>query len=151
MDILSDHEFSAKPISPEKSCIFLDGIPTHKNIEGVFLELCVRVNQKYLVFMTDDIPSEDMLHIHLLDDDLNIIDSATIGGLYSTGSFENYNLQEPDQITFHFIGGNKWRVEILESKAFCLPFISSPKGVCRKKLFYQYFKLYGNPQPEMDG
>ena len=151
MDILSDHEFSTKPTSSEKSCMFLDGIQTHKNIAGICLELCIRIDQKYLVFMTDDIPSEDMLHIHLLDDDLNIIDSATIGGVYSTGSFWNYNLQEPDQITFYFIGGNKWRVEILERKVFCLPFISSPKGVYRKKSFYQYFKLYGNPQSEVEG
>jgi len=98
--------------------------------------------------MTDDIPGEDMLHIHLLAEDLSVIDSATIGGMYSTGSFTNYTVLEPNQITFNFIGGNEWRVEVLEDKVFSLPFVSSPKGVARKHPFYQYFKLYGDPQPE---
>ncbi len=150
MNILSDHEFSTKLVSSDKSCIFLSGTQTHKNIEGAYLELCVKIDERFIVFMTDDIPSEDMLHIHLLDKNLNVIDSATIGGMYSTGSFENYNLQEPNKITFNFIGGNEWVVELLKNKEFRLPFIFSPKGVYRKSLFNQHFKLHGNPSAEVE-
>jgi hypothetical protein len=148
MEILEDLAFRIEPSSADKSCIFLDGKPTNKSVEGAYLELCLKLGQQYLVFMTDDIPGEDMLHIHLLAEDLSVIDSATIGGMYSTGSFTNYTVLEPNQITFNFIGGNEWRVEVLEDKVFSLPFVSSPKGVARKHPFYQYFKLYGDPQPE---
>ena len=150
MNILSDHEFSTKPVSSDKSCIFLGGAQTHKKIDGTYLELCVKVDERFIVFMTDDIPSEDMLHVHLLDKNLDVIDSATIGGMYSTGSFENYNLQEPNKITFNFIGGNEWVVELLKNKEFRVPFISSPKGVYRKNPFNQHFKLHGNPSPEVE-
>jgi len=148
MKILTGKEFSTRPSTSGNSYILLDGKQTQKNIEGAYLELCLRIDQQYLVFMTDDIPSEDMLHIHLLNDDLNVIDSATVGGIYSTGSFQNYKIIEPKQITFNFIGGNEWRVEVLENKVFSLPFVSSPKGVSRKYPFHQYFKVSGDPQPE---
>lgn len=148
MRALTEQEFSTRPSTSNDSYILLDGKPTQKDIEGAYLELCLRVGEKYLVFMTDDIPGEDMLHIHLLGSDLNIIDSATIGGMYSTGSFKNHNVKGPSEITFNFIGGNEWRVDILEDKVFSLPFMSSPKGVARKHLFHQYFKVYGDPRPE---
>jgi hypothetical protein len=59
--------------------------------------------------MTDDIPGEDMLHIHLLAEDLSVIDSATIGGMYSTGSFTNHTVLSPNEIAFNFIGGHEWK------------------------------------------
>ena len=147
MKVLTEQEFSTRPSTSDNSYILLDGKQTQKDIYGAYLELCLKVGDRYLVFMTDDIPGEDMLHIHLLGSDLNIIDSATIGGMYSTGSFKNHNVKGPSQITFNFIGGNEWRVDVLEGKVFSLPFISSPKGVSRKHLFHQYFRLYGDPQP----
>jgi hypothetical protein len=148
MKILEDQEFSIRPTSSDNSYILLAGKQTQQVIEGAYLELCLKVDDKYLVFMTDDIPDEDMLHIHLLSADLSVIDSATIGVMYSTGSFKNYEVKGPRQIAFNFIGGNKWRLEVLEGKVFSLPFISSPKGVARKYPFQQYFKLHSDPQPE---
>jgi hypothetical protein len=149
MIILNSQEFNTQPISSMQSCIFLGNTQTEKSIDGNYLELCIKTGCKYLVFMTDDIANEDMLHIHLLDESLDVIDSATIGSMYSTGSFRDYNIQDPNTLTFHFIGGTEWKVEILDSKEFLLPFISLPKGVSRKNTFSQYFKIYGNPQSEV--
>ena len=53
--------------------------------------------------MADDVPDGDMLHIQLLDKSLNTIDAATIGGVYSTGTFTNYKVQELNKMTFNFI------------------------------------------------
>ena len=108
-------------------------------------KLPLKTGCKYLTFMTDDTPNEDMLHIHLLNESLDVIDSATIGSMYSTGSFRNCNIQEPNTLTFNFIGGTEWKIEILDNKEFLFPFISLPKGVSRKNMFYQYFKIYSNP------
>lgn len=99
--------------------------------------------------MTDDTPNEDMLHIHFLNESLDVIDSATIGSMYSTGSFRDYNIQNSNTVTFHFIGGTEWKVEILDNKEFLLPLISLPRGISRMNTFSQYFKIYGNPQSEV--
>jgi hypothetical protein len=148
MNILTEDEFSTMPTSTSKSEIIFEGKVVDKSIDGTYLELCIKRNNEYFVFMTDDIPDEDMLHIHLLDERFNLIDSVTIGGIYSTGTFENVSVQEPNHISFNFIGINTWTVEALDKKQFCMPFLSSPKGSYRKNPFYQYFKLYGNPLPE---
>jgi hypothetical protein len=148
MITLDSQEFNTQPTSSQQSCIFLGNTNTGKSIDGSYLERCIKTGCKYLVFMTDDTPHEDMLHIHLLDENLDIIDSATIGSMYSTGFFRDYNIQEPNTLAFYFIGETQWKVEILDKKAFLFPFISQPKGVSRKNIFSQYFKIYGNPQSE---
>jgi len=145
MIILESQVFKTIPKSPEQSCIFLNNTQTDKVVDGTYLELCIKAGCKYLVFMTDDIPYEDMLHIHLLNERLDIVDSATIGSMYSTGSFRNYNIQNSNTLTFHFIGDAKWKIEILDSKEFLFPLVSSLKGVSRKNIFYQYFKIYSTP------
>jgi len=149
MIILDSQEFNTQPISSEQSDISLGNKQTGKSIDGSYLELCIKAGCKYLVFMTDDTPNEDMLHIHLLNKNLDVIDSATIGSIYSTGSFRDYNIQDSNTLTFHFIGKTEWKIKILNNKEFLLPFISQPKGVSRKKIFSQYFKVYGNPQSEI--
>ena len=146
MIILNSQEFKVQPASSDQSRILLGDTQTGKSIDGCYLELCVKAENKYLVFMTDDTPNEDMLHIHLLNESLDVIDSATIGSMYSTGSFRDYHIQEPNTLIFHFIGGTQWKVKILERKEFLLPFISQPKGVSRKHFFYQFFKIYGSPE-----
>ncbi|KPZ51819.1 hypothetical protein AN391_03902 [Pseudoalteromonas sp. P1-13-1a] len=88
MIILKSQVFKTIPKSLEQSCIFLNNTRTDKVVNGTYLELCIKAGCKYLVFMTDDTPYEDMLHIHLLNERLDIIDSATIGSMYSTGAFE---------------------------------------------------------------
>ena len=149
MKILDIQEFNTSPISSEESVISLGNTQTVKNIDGCYLELCIKISGKYLVFMTDDIPNEEMLNVYLLSEDLNVIDSATIGSIYSTGSFKDYSIKEPNTLTFHFIGETEWKLEVLDNKEFLLPFFSLPKGVSRKNMFYQYFRINGNPQSEV--
>ena len=149
MKILNNLEFDIKPGAKNFSYIVLNGEKTNKKIEGSYLEFCVKSNDKYLVFMTDDIPGEDTLRIHLLDIGLNLIDFAKIGSIYSTGSFRNPVIESQDKIAFNFIGDTKWIVELLAEKETRLPFISSLKGVSRKNMFSQYLRIHGNPQPEL--
>ena len=148
MQILSHREFDIKADANNLSHIILNGEKKNNTIEGSFLEFCLKHNGQYLVFMTDDIPSEDTLHIHLLDEKLTLIDSANIGSMYATGSFKNPVIENQNKITFNFIGNTRWAVELLAKKEMRLPFISSLKGISRKYPFSQYFKVYGNPESE---
>ena len=150
MNILNEREFDIQTMpNSEMSQIFLNGEKTNSVIYGRVLELCVKKDDQFLVFLTDDIPNEDRLHIHLLNHKLEVVDAASIGSIYSTGSFKGPVIESQNRITFNFIGGNKWTLTLLQSKKFRLPLLSSVKGVSRKHLFHQYFKLYSAPKPEI--
>jgi len=111
------------------SFVKIGGRSSQTPLEGAVLEACVQQSGQYLVFLTDDIPYEDSLHIHLLDCNLSIQDSVTLGTAYTTGSFRNLDLAEDGSITFEFFGGNAWKVSVLSEKRLRIPYISGPLGV----------------------
>lgn len=102
--------------------------------------------------MTDDILFEEMLSVHLLDGTLNLLDSVTIGAMYSTGIFSSLELIEPNIVRFRFFDDTDWRIELLTKPVFGLPFLSDPRGVSRKLGFTRYFiKIHGHPLLEPAG
>jgi len=100
-----------------------------------------------LIFLTDDVPYEDALNIHLLDKELNCLDSATIGSIYSTGTFKSLDITGPTQVSFRFIGDTDWGIELLPEPVFSIPFVSDPKGVSGAFGFSKHFRVTGNPVP----
>jgi len=154
MKILTDTELSIKvaggaaEIQSQKSEVYINEKPTNVYVTGVMLEASIKWNEFYLLFTTDDIPQEDMLHVHLLDAELQLIDSLTIGSRYSTGSFRSLEIIEPNMVVFHFIGGTQWKIEISSKKNFFVPYISEPKGVYHKLRFSRFLKITGKPSPE---
>lgn len=122
--------------------------PTGKFVAGAILEAAIAWGEWRLLFLTNDIPFEDMLNIHLLDAQLNTVDSALIGGMYTTGSFGSLELIQPNSVAFSFIGDTTWRVELSEQPSLRLPFFSDPRGVYRERPFSRYFKIFGNPLPQ---
>jgi hypothetical protein len=134
--------------SSPTSEVVLDGIPTGTHVRGATLEAAVEWNSYYLLFTTDDVPYEEMLRIALLDQDLGLLDTALIGSPYSTGSFSSLELIEPDTVTFRFIGGSPWEVQLLPAPALRLPFFSEPRGVHRPIGFTRRFIVRGRPSPQ---
>jgi hypothetical protein len=128
--------------------VLVNGTSTGKRISGAVLEAAVQWDNRYLLFMTDDVPYEEMLSIHLLDDQLDLLDSALIGGPYATGSFSSLELREQNTVCFHFIGDTTWSVELLSRPRFRMPFISEPPGVKRPLGFSRHFIVRGNPRPQ---
>lgn len=108
------------------------GRTSEEPLEGIVLEACVQCGNQYLLFLTDDIPYEDSLHIHLLDEDLNRIDTATLGAPYTTGHFRNLTCEDSGEITFEFFGDCAWEVQVLPKKRLRLPFLSGARGVSRR-------------------
>lgn len=133
-----------------KSAILINGEATGKFVAGAVLEGSVQWMNFLLLFMTDDIPYEEMLRIVLLDDRLNLVDSALIGSPYSTGSFSSLRLVEPNSVSFRFIGDTNWCIELLPKPTFRIPFISEPPGVWRPLGFSRHFIIQGNPRPQAD-
>jgi hypothetical protein len=126
--------------------IMLQGQATGKTVSGAVLEAAVSWQEFYLLFLSDDIPQEDMLNIHLLDKNLSPLDSAVVGNIYSTGSFSSLQLLQPNRVGFRFIGDTDWLIELLPKQVLRFPFITDPAGVRRRFGFSRYFKVHGNPQ-----
>jgi hypothetical protein len=154
MQILSSTDVSLVriPNRPEGgepiSEILRHGQATGRQVPGVVLEAAAQWNSFTLLFTTDDTPFEEVLHIHLLDAQLNVLDSATVGGMYSTGSFSLLESPEPATLRFRFIGDTDWSVEVLPEPGFRVPLLSEPTGVSRPLGFSRHFVVRGQPKPE---
>lgn len=154
MKLIPPSEFALKLVRPftdqtmPQSEIVIRGEPTGKLIDGAILEAAIGWNDCYLAFITDDIPHEDTLRIYLFDPRLKLIDSATLGAMYSTGSFGHLELSPPNMLSFTFIGDTTWGLELLGQDELALPFIADPTGVSRPFAFHRRFRIYGRPKPE---
>lgn len=154
MHILSASELSVTQVRglPEGAVpvceIIRSGQATGQQVPGAVLEAAAQWQSFTLLFTTDDVPFEELLHIHLLDAQLNLLDSATVGGMYSTGSFSLLESAEPDTLRFRFIGDTDWSVQVLPEPGFRVPLLSDPTGVSRPLGFSRHFVVRGQPQPE---
>lgn len=126
----------------------VQGRPVPQPLPGAVLEAAFDCEGRTLLFLTDDVPHEDALQVHLLDDRLQLLDSATLSSMYSTGSFELVATEPPRSVRFRFFGGTDWTVELLDEPAMRLPLIGEPRGVHRRLGFTRHFKVHGQPQPE---
>lgn len=126
--------------------ILQNTVPVGKHVSGAALESAIQWRELYLLFLTDDCSFEEALNIHLLDEKFNVLDSATMFWIYSTGIFESLQLIQPNIVQFRFIGDVDWNVELLPEYAFRLPFITEPPGVWRKLGFSRHFKIYRKPR-----
>lgn len=133
---------------PPTAEVIVDGTPSGCVVAGAILESAVSADGRFLLFLTDDVPYEDALSIHLLDDRLHLLDSATLGAAYSTGSFGGLELRPPRMVRFRFIGEADWTVEILPHPAFRLPLLPEATGVSRSFGFSRHFIVRGKPLRE---
>lgn len=118
-------------------------------VTGEVLEASIQWKDCRLLFVTDAIPFEDSLRIYLFDARWQLLDSATLGAMYTTGAFSDLELAPPNGMRFRFVGGIRWELELLDQGVISLPF-SDPKGVSRPLGFRKRFKLHGRPLPEAD-
>nr|WP_315259082.1 hypothetical protein [uncultured Duganella sp.] len=154
MRILSTSEFAARISTPytdtalASSELLLDGKPTGLMVTGAVLEAAVQWRNYRVAFFTNDIPFEEVLSIYMLDANMALIDTATLGAMYSTGTFSELLVHSPNTLTFRFFGGIVWRLVLLNEREFALPFFSDPSGVHRNFKFFRHFRIEGKPLPE---
>ena len=111
------------------------------------LEAAVQVDEtRLLLFLTDDIPYEEMLNIALIDLNDGVKEILTLGGAYLTGSFADLHVAA-NAVEFSFIGETTWRVEIPTAPFVRLPFTGDPRGVSRPLALQHYIKITANPAP----
>ncbi|WP_374568104.1 hypothetical protein [Ideonella sp.] len=145
-------EISVRPVvvnddQPPLSEVCVNAVATGQRVDGAVLEAAVECNGRYLLFLTDDVPAEDQLSIHLVDRDGRLLDSARIGAMYSTGSFSSLTFREPNAAAFRFIGDADWVVRVFDQPRWQMPFVAEPRGVSRPWRWRRWFRVEGRPSP----
>ena len=124
---------------------------TGKKVPGAVLEAAMQWNDYYLLFTTDGVDFEEFLSIVLLDRNLDVVDRATLGMMYSTGTFGGARLVGENEVDFQFIGDTTWTVRLLEKPSFRIPLIPDRIGVWRPFGFRRHFVVRGDPKPSDRG
>jgi hypothetical protein len=119
--------------------LMVAGAATGCRVSGAILEAAVEAGGKYLLFMTDDVPFEEILTLHLLDGHFRLLDSASVGRAYATGVFSLIEFREPDELVFRFIGETPWAVKLLDGPALRVPLRADAPGVTRPFGFTRHF------------
>ncbi len=137
---------AAEAAVPSRSAVLLHGRDSGAVVAGRVLEAAVEADGRYLLFLTDNSPYEELLHLHLLDGQGHDLDAATLGGPYSTGHFSGPRLLGPQRIGFDFIDDKDWEVELLPAARLRLPIWSEPRGVWRARPLRCHFVLRARPR-----
>jgi len=154
MKLFNVPDYSIRTVTPSTSDmaptseIIAGGVPTGKIVDGAIFEAALKWNDYLLLFLTDDVPFEEGLNIYLLDARLDIVDSAQMCFMYSTGIFSDLDLTQPDTVRFRFFGGVVWTLKLFPQKKFALPIISDPIGVSRPFTFFRRFRIFSRRLPK---
>jgi hypothetical protein len=128
------------PEASPRSLALIEGTDFSTMVSGVFLERAVACAQGWLLFITDDVPYEEKLSIHLLDRRGVLLDSAYLLVPYAMGVFTDLRLQPPDKVQFKFFNDEDiWTVVLYERPRYYLPWWSGTYGVWRSGRWKRWF------------
>ncbi|NML15569.1 hypothetical protein [Azohydromonas caseinilytica] len=149
MDLSGDLTLRPRSTGQDELCseVLLAGHPCGTVVSGQVLEAAVRCPGGWLLFVTDGVPFEDMLSVHLLNREGRLLDSARIGGPYTTGSFANLRLEPPGTVHFDFIDNARWSVRLLQQPRPALPWLPDMPGVWRGPRLQRHFEIHRDPIP----
>ena len=97
-----------------RSELLWDGQPTAVRVDGVTLEQQVQLDGGYLLFLTEDSPFEEGLHIYLLDRDRRIVDGLELARPYASGILRDVMPEGEGAVSFSFFGADRWRLDVHE-------------------------------------
>lgn len=124
-----------------RSLVLVNDRPIGDPIPGCRLEAAIECRPGWLLFVTDDVPFEEMLRVLLIGRDGQLIDSATVGGPYATGSFSGLRLEPPSRVHFRFIDDADWAVDIFDRSRAAVPWWPDAKGVWRGSQLSRHFAI----------
>lgn len=84
-------------------------------VTGAILEAQYTDGNRHILFVTEDIPFEETLHIYLLNSNLEPIDNLSLSAIYSPGILKDLSITQPNKISFSFFNAQeKWQLEIFD-------------------------------------
>ncbi|MCL4793975.1 MAG: hypothetical protein KJZ84_05400 [Bryobacteraceae bacterium] len=127
-------EYSLEPFKGElpQSHLLRHGRRTGLLLDGVVLERQFRTAQGALLFLTEDCPHEEGLHIYFLNAESAVLDALELGAAYAPGILSILATPPGERIAFSFFGGDEWEVAVMPRPKFGFG-PSALSGVRRKR------------------
>lgn len=115
-------------------------------IRGIIPEVILELNSDdplsgYLLILNNGSLFEEFLCITLTDGSLRTLDHALLGHMYPSGTFTNFHVVGPGQVSFEYMDGKVWKVIILPAPVFRLPIFGDARGVWRPFNLQKHFAL----------
>jgi len=95
-----------------RSTLLWRGQPTAVTLDGVTLEHQLQLDGRYLLFLTEDSPYEEGLHIYLLDSERRVVDGLELAAAYAPGTLRGVQQDGAGAVSFSFFGDDRWRLEV---------------------------------------
>ena len=127
--------------TPAMSRVRVDGRADGPVVRGAVLEAAVELDDRLVLFLSDGVPWEEGLNVHLLDAAFVCVDSVALGWPYTPGMFSDLRLQAPDTIEFCFPGNTRWRVTVRRSRRLAWPMSRGWPGVSRPVTWWRWLEL----------
>jgi hypothetical protein len=121
--------------------VVIDGRATGLVVPGRDLEAALEIDGRWLIFLTDGVPMEELLSIHLVSADGRLLDTASIGQMYSPGIFADLALEPPRAVRFRFLGDVQWRVDVDTEPRLAWPLRAEAPAVKRPFGFQRWFRV----------
>lgn len=129
--------FSSKPFKSSDASpgphlqLLRDNQPFGEPLKGALIEAQYQVDeQRYLLFVTDDVPYEETLRLYLINRDAEILDSLEFGGYLANGALEDLHIVDKQTIEFSFIHLKRCRLTVKDESGWEKPLALTP-GVRR--------------------
>lgn len=99
----------ARPDAVAKAHVLVDGHRTHLLVSGTVLEAAYQLEDLGLdlLFVTEDCPYEETLHIYLLDAAHTVIEETRLGAPYAPGILKDLLIVSDNELAFHFQGNHR--------------------------------------------
>lgn len=138
------------PDGEPRSRLLLHGKTTDLDLPGAILEASVRFGDDFLLFLTDDVPFEEGLHICLIDPSGRLLDHVDLLAIYATGTLEELRRVAEDRMNFRFFDGPPMQVRVLPKPRLMLPSMGLASGIhrafsSRGRLIVRRLKTEGSP------
>lgn len=95
-----------------RSELLWEGEPTAIRVDGVTLEHQVQLPAGHLLFLTEDDPFEEGLHIYFLNHEKRPVDGLELAAPYASGMLRDMRSEPDGSVSFSFFGDDRWRVAV---------------------------------------
>jgi hypothetical protein len=117
--------------TPPVADVLAHGQPVGQSVGGAVLEAAFALDGFYLLFMTDDLPYEEGLTIHLLRDDYEYVESVGLAWPYATGHLRDVTVVDKNRVSFRFFDARVITLTVTPRAGWRLPFMPEFAGVFR--------------------
>lgn len=126
--------------APSMTDVWHTGTGSRARLAGRTLHAALAWQGRFLLMMGDSSPLQGRLHLHLVSDELRLLDSASLAAPAGNPQPGPLVLSHPDQIVFCFpSGGAVWRISLFPTFRLRLPRLSEPAGVHRRHAWRRHF------------